>query len=319
MPEKTTRDPVTAPVDRALRYAAYGYRALPVWVFQDESGKWIKRPVKKEDGIVSPDGRGGVHAATTDPDTIRRYWRGKRSRCHVGVVPPPGVVILDDDSHVFDDRWGQLTPRVQSASGKSHYYFRLDDGQDQLSTTNGIAYAEPDGLVDLRTSDSKGYVVAPSGSSRYRGKDGWTPEPARLPLLPADVYARLLEAPHSPCGGGAGGAVGRYAKGVPEASVGNTYDRRGDEAERLLDAAGWEDVGGGRWVRPGGVDGAAMLSERDGIWFLNVHTHHDAVLLGGHYYTPSMLRCVFEFDGKWSDCYLALVVAGEFTIQEVDA
>jgi hypothetical protein len=296
----------STPVEWALRYAAYGYRVLPIWVFKDESGKWTKRPVSKEKGLVGPDGRGGVHAATTDPDTIRKYWRGKRSRCHVGVVPPPGVLILDDDSHVFDARWGVLTPRVQSASGKSHYYFRLDEGQDGLSTVSGILYTEPAGLVDVRVGDGKGYVVAPSGTARYRRRDRWTPDPERLGPLPPDVYARLLEAPRSAPGGGQGRAVGgRYLAGVPGVVIGLPYDYRGDEAERLLDAAGWEDVGGGRWIRPGGGDGAGMLNERDGIYFFNVHTAKDELLEGCHYYTPSMLRCALEYEGDWSACWAA--------------
>jgi len=297
------------PVEWALRYAEYGYRVLPVWVFKDEeSGKWTKRPVSKEKGLVDEHGRGGVNAATTDPDTIRRYWKGKRSRCHVGVVPPDGVMVLDDDSHVFDVRWGPLTPRVESASGRSHYYFRLDPEQTGLTTVSGIVYAEPDGLVDVRTSDGKGYVVTPSGTSRYRRRDRWTPDPDRLAVLPADVYARLLEAPRRSPGGGHGGrdgGRGQYTKGVADVVVGLPYDRRGDEAERLLAAAGWEDTGGGRWVRPGGSDGGAMLNVKEGIWFLNVHTSNDDLLLGSHYYTPTMLRCALEFAGDWRACWSA--------------
>ncbi|MFJ9317253.1 bifunctional DNA primase/polymerase [Pimelobacter simplex] len=307
---------MTSRLDYALAYARAGYRVFPVVIFKDDNDQWVKAPRSKRRGLVVYCERhdaktlkacgydckacvGGHNAATTDPEVIRRYWSGRNSQSHVGVLPPEGVVIIDDDSRVFDKQWADR-PRVQTASCKSHYYFRLAEGQDALTSENQIEYAEPDGLIDTRFGDGKRYVFAPCGSKHYTKVNGFTADPKRLPVLPAEVYERLLVAPRRATGGGVGGpGDGHHSPGVQAAIVGNAYDRRPGAIEALLEAAGWEDAGCDRWVRPGGSRPSAAVSERDGVWFVNVFSLGDDVLLGGHYYTASMLRCVFEFGGRW--------------------
>lgn len=311
------------PLDYALAYAEAGYRVFPAAIFKpDGEGRWIKAPVAKRRGLVVPcashagdtdlraikkcsacqGNPGGHNAASSDPAVVRRLWSTGLFRSAVGLLPPPGVLIVDDDSRVFDDVWADK-PRVQTASGKSHYYFRLNPDQGELVSENLIVYAEPDGVVDIRVGDGKRYVFAPCGQKHYRKVNGMTLDPPRLPLLPQEVYERLLVAPRRTSGGSSAPGGGKYLPGVPRLAVGLPLDYDGDLAVELLEEAGWSAEASDRWTRPGGSGKAADLGDRDGIWFLRVHTTSDPLLMGGHYYTPSMLLCALRFDGDWAATY----------------
>lgn len=324
---------MTSPLDYALAYASFGYRVFPAAIFKPAGeDKFVKAPRSKKSGLVVPCAKhveatalgqikkcpdcqsnpGGHNAASSDERVVRRLWSGRMRSSAVAVLPPPGVLIVDDDAHVFDRVWLDH-PRVETASGKSHYYFRLTDDQDALRSENQICYDPPDGLVDIRVGDWKRYVFAPCGQQHYRRRNGATLDPDRLRVLPEDVYARLLTAPRVGGGGPGGPGGGRHSPGVLAASVGNAYDRRPEEAERLLVLAGWEEADDGRWIRPGGTRPSAALNEIDGVCFLNVFSDGDPLLEANHYYTPSMLRCVFEFAGNWKQTYFALATEGAMT------
>lgn len=311
------------PIDYALAYAGAGYRVFPAAIFKpDGEDSFVKAPRAKARGLVVPcaehtadtnlkrikkcracqSNPGGHNAASSDPAVVRRLWSTGLARSAVGLLPPPGVLILDDDSRVFDDVWLD-TPRVLTASGKSHYYFRLADDQDELVSENLIVYAEPDGVVDIRVGDGKRYAFAPCGQKFYRKRNGMTLDPARLPVLPDDVYQRLLTAPRRTTDGLGGPGGGKYPRAQPRLAVGLPADRDGDLMVELLDEAGWTTEDGDRWVRPGGNGKSADMGERDGIWWLRVHTTSDPVLLGGHCYTTSMLLCALRHDGDWAATY----------------
>lgn len=326
------------PVDYALKYAAFGFQVFPVYVFQDgDTGKWIKRPPRPivlgslcpahqglSGGKGSPNDkkvracancRGGHHVATTDPAEVRRQFASVK-RGVVAVLPPPGVLILDDDSSVFDPIWYDR-PHVRTASGKRHYYFRLGPGQEPIHSENLIQYgSEPEELLDVRCAGDDRWICVPCGRKQYVPRNGWRIEPDTYPVLPQNVYERLLSAPRASGGGGGGGPVGKYSPGVAAASVGNVYDRDREVVEQWLSDAGWTTDDTDRWTRPGGTDGFGRLTEKGGVWFFNVHTDNDEFLRGGHWYTASMLRCVFEHSGNWKKCYLALWQAGAFGMEE---
>lgn len=311
------------PIDYALAYAGAGYRVFPAAIFKPEGeDRFVKAPRAKARGLVIPcadhaddtnlkrikkcgtcqSNPGGHNAASSDPAVVRRLWSTGLARSAVGLLPPEGVLILDDDSRVFDDVWLDM-PRVQTASGKSHYYFRLAEGQDELVSENLIVYAEPDGVVDIRVGDGKRYAFAPCGQRFYRKRNGMTLDPPRLPVLPDDVYQRLLTAPRRSGGGLGGPGGGKYLPGVHGLAVGLPADYDGDLATELLDDAGWTTEDGEAWTRPGGTQKSANLHQHDDIWWLHVRTTSDSVLLGDHYYTPSMLLCVFRHDGDIAQTY----------------
>lgn len=314
------RPAVKSRVDAALRCARLGYRVFPAYVFDDG-----KRPASKkvlcaccpkhsrdDDKDVLDkchDCKGGHHAATTDEAEIKRLWKA-RPGALMAVLPPPGVLIIDDDSHVFDEIWDTM-PRVRSQSGKHHYWFQLGPGQEPMRSENGILFGKRDGSVDIRGHEGDFWIFAPAGDGKYVPENGWRAAPGLLPVLPQWTYERLRDAPRSTGGGGVGtGANGSgYAPGLPAMRVGNWYDRLEGAAEGLLDDAGWFENERGEWVRPGGTRKSAMLGHRDGVWFFNVvTTSPDALpLLGEHYYTPSMLRALFEFAGDWRTCYRVLI------------
>lgn len=321
------------PIDFALKYAAHGFQVFPVYLFQDdETGKWLKRPPRtivqgkkcqehrdlrgdkgsKNDKAVKacPDCHGAHHVATTDPDEVRRLFAEiptwDDTVVVVAAMPPPGVLVLDDDSSVFDPIWWD-NPHVRTTSGKRHYYFRLGPGQEPIRSENLIQYgSESTDLVDVRCEGDSRWIVVPSGTSHYRSRNGWRIEPDTYPLCPDNVYNRLLTAPRRSGGGGGAGLGGKYAPGVSQLAT-NPYDYDGEAAEQLLADAGWTCDGGDRWTRPGGTDGFGRLNERDSVWFFNVHTDNDPLLRAGHFYTPSMLRCVFEHGGDWRTTYDQLI------------
>jgi hypothetical protein len=325
-------------IDHALKYAEHGFRVFPVYVFEGDDGRWKKVPPRvivngllcpahaglsgakgsKNDKVVSAcrECIGGEHVASSDPSEVRRQFGRVASTAVVGAMPPPGVLILDDDSSVFDPVWWD-EPHVRSPSRKRHYSFRLAEGQEPIRSDNLIQYGSTAAdLVDVRCAGDTRWIGVPCGQPQYRARNGWHIEPDTYPLLPQNVYDRLLSAPRVAGGAGGGSTYGKYTAGVPAASVGNPYDRNGTAVEELLAEAGWTCDGLDRWTRPGGTDGFGRLNEKGGVWFFNVHTDNDEILRGGHWYTASMLRCVFEHGGNWKQCYLAMFAAGAFEMKE---
>lgn len=314
--------------DVALSYAAHGYRVLPAYVIKQDDGSNRKVSASK-DVLVKycakhdhhtarrslvkdcQSCKGGHHAATTDPREIKRMWR-LRPTALVAVIPPPSVLILDDDSHVFDDVWGAL-PRVRSVSGKHHYYLRLRDDQEPLRSTNGIEFSGDGLVVDIRGPEGGLWIIAPSGCGGYVPENDWTPDPALLPECPAEVYERLLSAPRVSRAGTGGAADGHHTSGLPDASPGNWLDVLPGACEELLERHGWTRHSGAMWTRPqlrtATAGPSASLTCSDGVWFFNVFTGSPdaAPLQAGRYYTASMLRCIFEFNNDWTRCYIQLL------------
>lgn len=319
-------------VDWALQYARQGYRVMPAFVIENKGGKPDKvcaarevllLPCSKHKGKIGTEEaaacrhcKGGSAAATTSEKYIRWMWGRYERGPLVALVPPPGVVILDDDSFVFDLLWG-TRPRVRSQSGKHHYWLRLAEGQRELPSENGILFTEPDGKVDLRSSDGSRWIFAPCGKAgKYQPENGWASDPAGLPVLPQSVYRRLCEAPRASGGTGGGPGGAGWAAGLPVLSpylMGIGYDREPGEAEQILERHGWtSDDDGEKWTRPGSSSsGHGQLTfNDDGVWFFSVYSTSDEFLHGDRWYTPSMLRAVLDYGGDWRETYIQLTKEG---------
>lgn len=181
-------------LDHALALARSG---LPVFPLQPRG----KRPL---DGLA-----GGVHAATTDEDQIRRWWT-EHPDANIGLSPAPaGLFILDVDEKGRDGslslfelemEHGPLpaTLTVRTPTGGRHLYFRGEAPSSAGKLGHGL---------DVRGRG--GYVVAP-GSVTEQGAyemvvaaapapaPGWLVAKASKPRIERDDRpATDLDLPHN--------------------------------------------------------------------------------------------------------------------------
>ncbi|MDK7338777.1 bifunctional DNA primase/polymerase [Pauljensenia sp. UMB0895] len=145
----------------ALDYVAHGWQVLPC--------KWTGTTAK------APLIAGGYRSATTDPDTIRRWWQ-HWPLALVGLVPPRGLVALDIDPRnggtlqALEDLNGRPLPEtayVRTGSGGLHLYYRtgLDRMTGHLRGQNGTALAG----IDVKHGGT-GYLIAPPSLHPETGK-----------------------------------------------------------------------------------------------------------------------------------------------------
>ncbi len=152
---------------RALDYAAKGWAVLPL------------RPNGKEPLV-----EGGVHAATTDPATIREWW-ARHPNANIGIAlgRASGIVVLDvDDRDALRDlieQHGPLpdTPTVVTARG-AHYYFQCPPGGLR---TRRIAPG-----VELRGDGS--YVVVPPSVHPTGKRYEWELAPGEVNVAPLPAW-----------------------------------------------------------------------------------------------------------------------------------
>lgn len=131
-------------------------------------GGWAVFPLVP--GHKQPMTPNGFHDATTDDDVIDAWWKAEPT-ANIGLVPPPGVVVLD-----FDPRNGCPSPAelglspntlsVYTASGGAHFYYRVPS-----EWTARAHWPDVDG-VDVKQAHN-GYVVLPPSVVNGRAYE-WT-------------------------------------------------------------------------------------------------------------------------------------------------
>lgn len=157
-------------VNAALAYAAKGWHVFPV---QNN-----KKPFPGTHGLLE---------ATTDPETIRGWWR-RWPRANVAIACGRGLVVIDLDTYkdgFADIPAGWILPvtlAATTARGGRHLYFAYE-GELQ-------SRPEKDGLC---VKASGGYVVAPP-STCYGGHYAWVDEAQPLATLPERVAQELRSA-----------------------------------------------------------------------------------------------------------------------------
>lgn len=154
-------------------------------------------PVNKN--TKAPFNKGGSRNATTDPDTITRWFNQEFPQANVAIATGKehgGLVVIDidlDDEHGIDGfdtlrKWerehGQLpeTAMVKTGSGGCHYYYRsgkrihnIQNAKDQQGAQLGI---------DVRGEG--GYVVAPPSIHANGNQYEWEQMPKDYPIAEAD-------------------------------------------------------------------------------------------------------------------------------------
>lgn len=147
----------------ALAYARVGWRVFPCWPIRDgrcACGKDCctsggKHPLSR----LAPK---GLHNATTDEATIRRWWTSWRD-ANIAIRTGDGLLVVDiDPKNGGDDSLSDLlalhgplpdTATVITGSGGTHFYFCVDGRYRNAANLGGW-----DG-IDVRADG--GYVVAP--------------------------------------------------------------------------------------------------------------------------------------------------------------
>lgn len=203
---------MSAKLDAALAYARLGWRVLPLHSAREgrcSCGREdCKSPAKHPHGLLAAS---GVKDATSDEETIRRWWRAEpEANVAVATGRASGVVVLDrDDGHGGEGTLKRVveaigeatinqTPTATAITGQGkHYYFR-HPGAEDLRNWQGR-----DDLPGLDFRGDGGYVVAPPSTHISGRAYSWQIRPEeKIAALPDFVVqlaqGRRLEAAAPP-------------------------------------------------------------------------------------------------------------------------
>ncbi len=165
---------MTTMLDAALEYAARGRPAFPV-----------KQGDKKPIGRLVPS---GLHNATTDPETIKRWW-GLVPDANIGLRTGISFDVLDVDGdeglkslvHMIAEAGCCLpsAPVVETTRRGLHYYYYQPTG---LGNKRGSLKSK----IDFRGDG--GYVVAPPSIGANGRRYEWVISPEEQALEPAPAW-----------------------------------------------------------------------------------------------------------------------------------
>ena len=149
----------------ALNYAARGWPVFPIWPItggECACGKAdCQHPGKHPIGRLAPKGR---NSATTDPETIRRWW-GQYPHANVAIAtgPESGLVVVDVDPRNGGDKSFEklpgimpITPMVHTGGGGEHYFLSTPATAMKIKSKN-----EMGGIPGIDQKADGGYVMAP--------------------------------------------------------------------------------------------------------------------------------------------------------------
>lgn len=198
---------MTALLDAALNYAARGLAVFPCV------------PLGKEPAI-----KGGFYAATTNPETLNRYWRQAKRNIGIRAGAASGFWALDVDP----DRNGEESLRgleathgplpasreVITGGGGRHIWFRY---------TVPISCSAGKIAPGIDTRGDGGYVIVPPSIHPSGRAYAWSTDSAdELAIAPdwlvqlacrkpAPISVRAVTAIRRPCNGSSPGAYGAAA------------------------------------------------------------------------------------------------------------
>lgn len=188
----------------ALAYARRGWAVLPLHS-PTSDGCSCRRDCRSPG--KHPRTKNGVHDATIDEATIRRWWSTWRN-ANIGIATGRGLVVLDvDPRHGGDEslrrlvkQHGPLPQTVVAVTGGGgrHFYFTSPETVRSRQLGPGL---------ELKGEGS--YVVAPPSLHVSGYRYAWALPPDAVPLAPAPEW--LLNAKHAPTNGD------NKNKGIPEA------------------------------------------------------------------------------------------------------
>lgn len=178
-------EPSSRALASALAHAAAGFPVVAT------------RPGTKEPAL----GQKRMRWGTTDPETIRAWWRNPDRGIGL-VLDHSGLVVLDVDSPVVGEKSlaqladGDITSlpptyEVTSTRGR-HLWYRIPEGEEVLyRTQQGAQHGRKDLDIKMTWLLMLPGSVSASGHL-YRGSWDHVPFPEELPFLPQDVWARIV-------------------------------------------------------------------------------------------------------------------------------
>lgn len=167
-------------LEAALAYAARGWHVFPVMPHRGAVGSEDYKTAKRPVGWLV---RGGHNDATTDPETIERWW-SQVPRARVGLAcRPSGVLVIDHDD--YKEHAAQLPPLPETLTsvtpqGGKHFFFAYPEGEWTDRREHGL------------DTKGNGYVILPSPDA---GGYEWMPGPERsmVMYLPPELTEFLLK------------------------------------------------------------------------------------------------------------------------------
>lgn len=241
-------------VQHAIAFAQRGWRVLPVGP--------DKRPLLKD----------WPSNATTDEDTIRRWWNGKYRGAQLGIAcgSGSGLVVIDIDPRHEGDaglaelerRYGALpaTVTARTGGGGRHLYFSYPEGVSIVNRTKlGTAHG-----VDVRGEG--GQVVAPPSVSETGRYEWITPveadeRPADLPPAWIALLANAPQLTRQQEGAGGNGHYRELSKQTLHFLVDGAPE--GERNDRLFKAAC--DMAGCGYPEPDAKNKLLPVADRIGL------------------------------------------------------
>jgi hypothetical protein len=216
----------------ALTYAARGWLVLPV----QPNGK---APL----GALASR---GLHDATTDAVTIRRWWtEAQDANVGIGTGAASGLVVLDVDPRHGGDRalaeleqkYGSLpaTIRARTGGGGAHAFFSYPIAPGGVRNAVGIG-----GHAGLDLRGDGGYIVAPpsrhASGGQYRWEPGCGPDEIRLAQMPTWLLALVQRRPSAASSLHAEDAIADGTRSSTLTSLAGTMRRRGMTTDAITAA-----------------------------------------------------------------------------------
>ena len=146
----------------------------------------------------------GFKDASTDPETIKRLFRGPRSLANIAIATGPvsGIFVLDEDGPAgaavvaeLEKRHGLLPQTTTALTGRKdgkHRYFAYPQGAE-VKSRNKIEIVGV-GKVDVDQKGAGGYVLAP-GSNHHTGRRyRWEHDPDTTPIAEAPPWLLAIVA-----------------------------------------------------------------------------------------------------------------------------
>lgn len=190
------------PLEAASIYARRGWPVFPVHSPRPGATPCSCGNLKCASPAKHPRVRGGLHAATTDPGQVDRWWhRWPDANVGIRTGVESGLVVLDvDPRHGGDASLGRLVAahgplppgRTVATGGEgTHLYFRHPGHK----VSNDAGRRLGDGL-DIRGDG--GYVVAPPSRHPSGGRYAVVARGGEIPAMPGWLIERLQAPVHAP-------------------------------------------------------------------------------------------------------------------------
>jgi hypothetical protein len=195
-------------LDAALAYAKRGWKVFPALILKNKKGSWQKLGRYK-----AKDTNNERWGATSDPETIERYWRKHRSdRIGIPTGSTNGIFCIDVDTatvdgHKYDGfaslqklevKYGPLpaTLKSRSPSGSEHHYFRASSDVLIKNSASELVIEGGERALGVDVRGEGGMVIAPPSTHPRGGQYVWIND---LDIAPApDWLIELVRKPDVP-------------------------------------------------------------------------------------------------------------------------